>query len=289
MRRFPVWIFCLLSMCSVLCVFAGCSHSGETDTDADVPVIADPSAGNVIPVLEKQAGHSAEILGLYNCFLLQFPKSYILDNTISCLSVSETAWHTKDHPYLTVSYDLLFDSTGSLHRILSSDQAFMKEDITSALIDYVDTFDLKPYDTVRYNSKKQIVKTCFGAYQNYYTYDSAGRLCEHAFMTPPAANPPFHLTAFSYDAMGKLVKAVIKDGKLRAGVSDNALYTHIVCWYTYVKERLTSIRYSFKNGEVSYSTDMKLVYDGPILSKITMFNPKEAEGFTVTFRVCKTK
>jgi hypothetical protein len=271
----------------VCCALSACSHPEEAQAEADVPVMADASKDDLPSVLEKPVNPSAQIVSMLSDFPLPFPKSYLLDNHISCLSVSEKAWQGANKPYLSISYDLLFDSTGTLYRIISSDPRRLWDDVPLSLIGFVDTVSIKSYDTVRYNANKQRIKTTIANYKDYYTYDHAGRLVEHTAVTPPVASPQFHQAQIVYDLKGRVVKIVRNIGNVNKGFSDDSLSKKNVCVYSYDQERLTSIRYSYKDGRVSYSKDLQLMYEGPILSKISMDNAGEDEHWRVAIHVCR--
>ena len=215
-------------------------------------------------------------------------KKYIQDNKIKCLTFSETRGHSKNKPYSSAKYNLVFDSTGMLVKMKSFDTLKLPDDFTQYLCDYVDTTDQrKHYDTIFYDKNNNVIKRTRYEYKDYYSYDIKNRLSEIITITPQADSGPFlNKLKFIYGNGDKLIELVKQRGKFN--YKDFAAQVYITYSFKYTKDLLTSIRHThYKDNKVDYSYDINIDYIDGVISKIVHVDKEMKDYLTIDISKCE--
>ena len=188
-----------------------------------------------------------------------FPKKYIKQQNIKELTFDDYYIEHKKLRHLA-NYKFVFDTSGTaITKIVTG----AMEDSTDFIEDLNEFADVNLLDSVFYDSRKNIIKTTFYGYKDYYTYDSLNRIIEHI-----SSGQSIEKETYVYDKDKMIMYTYQKQIRMCCH-GETWVYTTITNKFCYQDELLYSVEETkFEKGIFDYAIEYQFEYKSKILYRI---------------------
>jgi hypothetical protein len=187
------------------------------------------------------------------------PKKYIKQQNIKELTFDDYYIEHKKPRHLA-NYKFVFDTSGTaITKIVTGAMA----DSSDFIEDLNEFADVNLFDTIQYDSRKNIIKTTFYGNKDYYTYDSLNRIIEHV-----SYGQSLEKETYVYDK-DKMIMYLYQKQIWVGCNGESRVSTTITNKFCYQNELLYSVeKTTFEKGIFDYTIEYQFEYKSNILYRI---------------------